>query len=263
MGKMKKFNTFWWRFTPTLLTILGVIMYLRLGWVVGNAGLLGTWLIIVLSFSHHLVHSPFYVIHYHQYQHWGRWSLRHYFASTGPGGRWEFGNPRFVSQGLAVTMYIFGFREGWLSIFPTHHPFLVDVITFVVLFGIAYKSADLAIKTQYIIMAVIFLSLISILIAATQGSMTIPTLEAVKWGSFESVSGSTNERFWLVFAVFFPAATGIMAGANMSGELKDPRKASLKVLCGPSESALSFTWFSHIGSVDLLVKKNSLPILIS
>ena len=41
MAAPKKFNTFAGVFTPTLLTILGVIMYLRLGWVVGNAGLLG------------------------------------------------------------------------------------------------------------------------------------------------------------------------------------------------------------------------------
>ncbi len=47
----KTFGTFGGVFTPTLLTILGVIMYLRLGWVVGNAGLLGAWLIIILSFT--------------------------------------------------------------------------------------------------------------------------------------------------------------------------------------------------------------------
>ena len=48
---MKKFGTFGGVFTPTLLTILGVIMYLRLGWVVGNAGLLGAWLIILLAYG--------------------------------------------------------------------------------------------------------------------------------------------------------------------------------------------------------------------
>jgi amino acid transporter len=48
---MKKFGTFGGVFTPTLLTILGVIMYLRLGWVVGNAGLLGAWLIILISYG--------------------------------------------------------------------------------------------------------------------------------------------------------------------------------------------------------------------
>jgi len=42
-----KFGTFGGVFTPSLLTILGVILYLREGWVVGNAGLLGAWLVIL------------------------------------------------------------------------------------------------------------------------------------------------------------------------------------------------------------------------
>jgi hypothetical protein len=47
----KVFGTFAGVFTPTELTILGVIMYLRLPWVVGIAGLLGTWLILALAFG--------------------------------------------------------------------------------------------------------------------------------------------------------------------------------------------------------------------
>ena len=47
----QKFDTLAGVFTPTLLTILGLIMFLREGWVVGNAGLGGAWLIILLSFS--------------------------------------------------------------------------------------------------------------------------------------------------------------------------------------------------------------------
>jgi len=46
----KKFGTFTGVFTPTLLTILGVILFLREGWVIGNAGLFGTLLIILISF---------------------------------------------------------------------------------------------------------------------------------------------------------------------------------------------------------------------
>ena len=222
---MKKFGTFGGVFTPTLLTILGVIMYLRLGWVVGNAGLLGALVIIIISYGITLTTalSMSAITTNIKLGAGGAYAIISQALGLEVGG--SLGIPRYVSQGLAVTMYIFGFREGWLMIFPDHPAFLVDILVFVVLYGIAYISADLAIKTQYIVMGIIFLSLISIVIAATQGSMTIPTEEALKWGNFSDVGGSSSERFWLVFAVFFPASTGIMAGANMSGELADPRKS--------------------------------------
>lgn len=49
MSNQKKFGAFAGVFTPSLLTILGVIMYMRLGWVVGNAGLIGSIVIIVIA----------------------------------------------------------------------------------------------------------------------------------------------------------------------------------------------------------------------
>src|SRR5210317_1299195 len=49
MATGTKFGTFEGVFTPSILTILGVIMYMRLGWVVGNAGLLGAIIIIILA----------------------------------------------------------------------------------------------------------------------------------------------------------------------------------------------------------------------
>lgn len=223
--KMKKFGTFGGVFTPTLLTILGVIMYLRLGWVVGNAGLLGAWLIIIISFLITLCTalSMSAITTNIRIGAGGAYALVSQALGLEVGG--SLGIPRYVSQGLAVTMYIFGFREGWLGIFPQHNAFLVDVIVFSVLFSIAYISANLAIKTQYIIMGIIVLSLISVVIAAYEGSMINPTSEALSWGTFKGSpeNGFSGSGFWVVFAVFFPAATGIMAGANMSGELKDPK----------------------------------------
>ncbi|MGB8704820.1 MAG: Na-K-Cl cotransporter, partial [Gillisia sp.] len=47
----KGLGTFGGVFTPSILTILGVIMYLRFGWVVGNVGLIGTLIIVTLSVS--------------------------------------------------------------------------------------------------------------------------------------------------------------------------------------------------------------------
>ena len=225
--QIKKFGTFGGVFTPTLLTILGVIMYLRLGWVVGNAGLLGAWLIIIISFLITLCTalSMSAITTNIRIGAGGAYAIVSQALGLEVGG--SLGIPRYISQGLAVTMYIFGFREGWLSIFPDHNAFLVDIIVFGVLFTIAYISANLAIKTQFIIMGIIILSLISIVIAAYEGSMGIPTSDALSWGSFKgSIENKFNgSNFWIVFAVFFPAATGIMAGANMSGELKNPKKS--------------------------------------
>ncbi|MEX0275730.1 MAG: amino acid permease [Flavobacteriaceae bacterium] len=224
---MKKFGTFAGVFTPTLLTILGVIMYLRMGWVVGNAGLLGAWLIICTSFVITLCTalSMSAITTNIRIGAGGAYAIISQALGLEVGG--SLGIPRYISQGLAVTMYIFGFREGWLGIFPDHNPFLVDLTVFAVLITIAYISADLAIKTQFLIIGGIVLSLLSIVMDAYEGSMYIPNAEAIHWGSFRGSpeNGFGGSDFWIVFAVFFPAATGIMAGANMSGELKDPKRS--------------------------------------
>lgn len=224
---LKKFGTFGGVFTPTLLTIIGVIMYLRLGWVVGNAGLLGAWLIIIISFLITVTTalSMSSITTNIKIGAGGAYAIISQSLGLEVGG--SLGIPRYVSQGMAVTMYIFGFREGWLSIFPNHHAFIIDLVVFIVIYAIAYKSADLAIRTQYLIMAVIVVSLVVIVLAAYYGSMHNSTVDSLKWGTFPgSIENNfSGSNFWIVFAVFFPAATGIMAGANMSGELKDPRKS--------------------------------------
>jgi solute carrier family 12 sodium/potassium/chloride transporter 2 len=113
-----------------LLTILGAIMYLRIGWVVGNAGLFGGLTIVLLSVSITLATGL---------------SIASIATNTrlGEGGPYgmiskslgleigaSVGVPLFVSQALAAAMYIFGFREGWLFLFPNHSPFLIDFIAF-------------------------------------------------------------------------------------------------------------------------------------
>ena len=223
----KKFGTFGGVFTPTLLTILGVIMYLREGWVIGNAGILGGLVIILLAFGittcTGLAMSS--ITTNIRIGAGGAYAILAQSLGLEVGG--SLGIPIYVSQALAITMYIFGFREGWLWVFPEHPPIVIDFAVFLLLYGIAYKSADLAIRVQYIIMAVIVGSLISIAMAAFSGSMQYEVTNIGLWGSFPGSPENdfSGTSFWVVFAVFFPAATGIMAGANMSGDLKNPRKS--------------------------------------
>ncbi|MCA9666306.1 MAG: hypothetical protein KC503_11985 [Myxococcales bacterium] len=215
----RTYGTFTGVFTPTLLTILGVIMYLRLPWVVGHGGLLGGLLVVGLAVSITLTTGL---------------SLSSIATNTrlGAGGPYAIiarslglevagsvGVPLYISQALAVAMYIVGFREGWLWLFPKHPALIVDLAVFAVVFAIAYISAGLAFRIQYGVMAVIAISLVAVLgnVDVWRGGGNV-----VLWGRFDAAGGPS---FWSVFAVFFPAATGILAGANMSGELRDPRRS--------------------------------------
>ncbi|MBW3666913.1 MAG: Na-K-Cl cotransporter [Actinobacteria bacterium] len=256
------FGTFEGVFIPTLLTILGVIMYLREGWTVGNAGLGGALLIILLAFAITGATglSMSSVTTNIRIGAGGAYSIISRSLGLEVGG--SIGIPLFLSQTLAVVMYVFGFREGWQSVFPDHPALLVDVAVFAVILGVGYISAGFAFRIQFLIVALILGSLVSVAVAAFQGSMTEPIQW---WGSYPGGAAEGPVDFWIVFAVFFPAATGIMAGANLSGELENPRKAiPVGTLSAIGVSlviylALAF-WLAKSATVDELV--NNFNVMI-
>jgi len=209
-----KLGTFGGVFTPDVLTILGVIMYLRLGWVVGNAGLLGAIAIIllakVITISTGLSMSS--ITTNIKIGAGGAYSIISKSLGLEAGG--SIGIPFYISQSLSAALYIAGFTEGWLMIFPNHPAIVISLVAWLVLMVISYVSTIFAIRFQYLILAIIGLSIVSFLLSpyeTASGNYLIGTFE--------------DANFWEVFAVFFPAVTGIMAGANLSGELRDPRKS--------------------------------------
>ena len=222
--KIKKFGMMAGVFTPTFLTVLGVIMYIRHPWVVGNAGVAGTLLIIVVAVGITLstALSLSSITTNIRIGSGGAFSLISQSLGLEIGG--AIGIPFFFSQAIAVAMYIFGFREGLQSILPEFSPLLLDIFIFVLVLTIAFISTSFAFKIQYVIMAIIILSLGSIV-----GGLFITELnyDFVWFGSYPGSKENNfgGSSFWLVFAVFFPAVTGVMAGANMSGDLENPRKS--------------------------------------
>lgn len=213
-GSTGKFGTFGGVFTPDVLTILGVIMYLRLGWVVGNAGFLGAVAIILLAKMVTICTglSMSSLTTNIRIGAGGAYSIISKSLGLEAGG--SVGIPFYISQTLSAALYIIGFTEGWLRIFPDHPALLVSTLTWLSLLAISAASARFAIRIQYFIMVIIGLSIISFLLTPAT-----PNPQIVMIGHFE------DGNFWHVFAIFFPAVTGIMAGANLSGELRNPRRA--------------------------------------
>ncbi len=210
----KKFGTFGGVFTPDVLTILGVIMYLRLGWVVGNAGLWGAVAIILLAKTVTVFTglSMASITTNIRIGAGGAFSIISKSLGLEAGG--SIGIPFYIAQTLSAALYIIGFTTAWLAVFPNHSALAVSGVAWAGLLAITYISAHFAIKIQYVIMSVIIMSIASFLLT-----------DAAPVGEIQAIGEFTDAGFWEVFAVFFPAVTGIMAGANLSGDLKNPRRS--------------------------------------
>ncbi len=209
-----QFNAFTGVFVPTFLSIVGVILFLRLGYIVGGVGLWGSFIIILLSVSVTLSTglSLSSIASNVRIGAGGAYSIINKTLGLEIGG--SIGIPLYLAQGFSAALYIFGFAETWQLIFPDHPIKAVAVIAFLSLFGLTFVSTKLAVKLQTVVFGIILLSL---------GIIFLGGLTADQF-FHSSLEVADNADFWTLFAIFFPAVTGLMAGIGMSGELSDPKK---------------------------------------
>ncbi|MCX2744566.1 hypothetical protein OO013_11855 [Mangrovivirga sp. M17] len=219
MAKIKKFGTFGGVFTPSILTILGVIMYLRLPMIVGSAGLWYTLGIILVA---HIISastglSVSSIATDKKVEAGGTYYIISRSLGLPIGG--TLGLALFVGLSFSTSLYLIGFSESLLSYFdlPTdiNTIRLTGSIALFAVTAITFISTSLAIKSQFFIMAAIGLSLLSIFIGNDAHETSKPL--------FEPFSGEVS--IMLLFGIFFPAVTGFEAGVSMSGDLQDPKKS--------------------------------------
>ncbi|HSC26971.1 MAG TPA: hypothetical protein VLD67_06830, partial [Vicinamibacterales bacterium] len=208
------FGTFKGVYLPSVLTILGVIMFLRLPWVLGSVGLARTLVIVTLSVAITLLTGLSIAAMATNMRVGGGGAYYMISRTLGLEVGAAVGLPLFLAQALGIAFYIAGFSETVVGYYPMLSPTVVGVATLMILTVLAYISADLALKSQFLILTILVLSLASLFMGGPPPG-DVPTVG-------EPLSPAA---FWVAFAVFFPAVTGIEAGLGMSGDLKDPARS--------------------------------------
>ena len=219
MAKIKKFGTFSGVFTPSILTILGVIMYLRFPTIIGQAGLINTIGIIVIA---HIISittslSVASLSTDKTVKTGGTYFMISRSLGLPIGG--TLGLALFVGLSFSVSLYLIGFAESFLSYWNLDTSInsvrITGTIILIFVTTITFISTSLAIKSQYFIMAAIGLSLLSIFFGRHEFAPTEIHLKPL----------ADAAPFMILFGIFFPAVTGFEAGVSMSGDLKNPKKS--------------------------------------
>ncbi|XP_065190112.1 solute carrier family 12 member 9-like isoform X2 [Sycon ciliatum] len=283
-AQKKKLSTFFGVVVPCVLSIFSVILFLRLGYVVGQAGLwvslgmliLGYFVVVLTVLSISAICTNGVV------QGGGAYFL--ISRSLGPEFGGSIGVIFYFANIFASALYIIGFVEAFVSSFGPggEHAVLPGGYGFKFLYGsvvlalclvVCLLGADLFAKTSFIIFLLVMTSIMAVFISfgtkalqhynvgeekypcsccyappgmyfnMSQPNCTVTpphvdpectsqcfytgwnhtTLKGNLKADYDvDYTTGVKQNFQMVFAVLFNGCTGIMAGANMSGDLKNP-----------------------------------------
>jgi len=211
----RKLGAFLGVYTPTVLTILGVIMYLRSGWVTGHLGLTKTLMVVILANSITLVTTLSFSSMATNMRVGVGGAYFIISRSLGLGIGAAVGLPLFLSQAISVTLYSFGLAESLSIVWPGIPVQAATVVIILLVAALSYRGAEFALRTQVPLLMLVGLSLVALALG-------------MMWHrepAEAAVVAASDVTFWHGFAVFFPAVTGVMAGLSLSGDLKDPSRA--------------------------------------
>jgi len=215
-------------FLTAISTILGAIMFLRFGYAVGNVGFLGTMGIILFA---HLVTIPTAmaiaeIATNQKVEGGGEYYIisRSFGINVGA----AIGITLYLSQAISFAFYMIAFAEAFGLVFEFvnaqtgldfHDKRIVSIPVILILSAILiFRGSDLGMKALYVVVGILFISIAMFFYGQTGYGESLDSF------SFNSTI-SNPDNFYIVFAICFPAFTGMTAGVGLSGDLKDPKKS--------------------------------------
>ena len=213
-------------FFTAISTILGAILFLRFGFAVGTLGFGGVLLIVLIG---HFVTIPTAfaiseIATNQRVEGGGEYFIISRSFGLNIGG--TIGIALYLSQAISVAFYVIAFTEAFEPVFnwfKNIHDInlprqVISLPAMAILAGlILKKGANMGVKALYIVVAILFLSLFLFFIGKTEYTSTVE-------GISSSPLRNMND-FFFVFAIIFPAFTGMTAGVGLSGDLKKPGKS--------------------------------------
>jgi amino acid transporter len=214
-------------FFTAISTILGAILFLRFGFAVGTLGFWGAILIILLG---HMVTIPTAlaiseIATNKRVEGGGEYFIisRSFGLNIGA----TIGIALFMSQAISVAFYVIAFTEAFEFVFnyvfESYDILLprqaISVPSMLILAAlILTKGANLGVKALYFVVAVLAASLVLFFLGTTE-------YHTENTFSFFETQFRNSSDFFIVFAIIFPAFTGMTAGVGLSGDLKKPSKS--------------------------------------
>ncbi|XP_033099424.1 solute carrier family 12 member 8-like isoform X1 [Anneissia japonica] len=217
-------------FTSCMINIFGVVIFLRTGWMVGNAGIGLSVLIIFITVIVALVAalSAIGICERCKIQSGGVYFLLSHVLGSRMGG--TLGIMYAFGQTVACALYCTGFGESVSETLNWDNTWAVRGVgigTILLLLAVNIAGVKWVIKMQLILLAILCVATLDFVVGTFTHSDAANGFLGIGSKTFKNNTGSSympGENFFTVFGVFFPTATGVMAGINMSGDLKKPHK---------------------------------------
>ena len=216
-------------YLTSISSVLGAILFLRFGFATGTLGFWGAIGIILLG---HMITIPTAL------------AISELATNTRVEGGGEYfiisrsfglkigstiGFTLFLSQTISIAFYTIAFAESFQFLFDwCHNTYGIDlprqVISVPTLLILAYvilkKGSGSGMKLLYLVNAIL---LISLALFFAGKPIEVPDDAAYIVGN--NFGFFNKSQFFVIFAICFPAFTGMTAGVGLSGDLKEPGKS--------------------------------------
>uniref|UniRef100_A0A8C4YD37 Solute carrier family 12 member 9 n=1 Tax=Gopherus evgoodei TaxID=1825980 RepID=A0A8C4YD37_9SAUR len=253
----RRLSTFFGVVVPTVLSMFSIVVFMRVGFVVGHAGFLQSLLMLVVAYVIILltVLSICAICTNGAIQGGGAYFM--ISRTLGPEFGGSIGLMFYLANVCACGVYILGLVEAVLDVFGAEgtdppgarvlpqgyfYSFLYGSVVLLLCLLVCLVGARIYARAAFLIFLVVNLVLVAIFVSfVAVGPRQVPVARDANHTFNTSFTGfrlatlranlpamysrdyTTNNlmTFATVFAVMFNGCTGIMAGSNMSGELRN------------------------------------------